>query len=180
MKKLIFLFGFLTLFSCSDEEDTKKSTGGNQITPDSVKNIGTLSFSIDEKGKTAAISGLYYHRILKKYLFSYSDGVQHAGGIYGFFTLNTLQTGVQNWSDIDSSKAIIYSVFTGFDPEFETRYYSVPDSGKTEVVSSDQNEIKGVFSGKILSPGKGSAQTISGSFSVKNKPDSLSFVFGYY
>lgn len=172
---LILLSGILT--ACREEPSSQSETDPPVTPPEETAGPGRLVITVGETTTVETITGVYVHAFTRKTIISYSDGRHAAGGTFGYFVLNTVDTGIQDWKDIDSARSVVYSVLTGFDPGFENRYYCFPATGKTEI-TGQSDSVRGNFAGSLNI--NQNAVPVTGTFSFRNKADTLSLIFGYY
>lgn len=172
---LILLSGLMT--ACREEAASQSETDPPETPPEETAYPGKLTITVGETRTLETITGVYVHAFTRKTIISYSDGRHGAGGTLGYFVLNTVETGIQNWKDIDSARSVVYSVLTGFDPDFENRYYCLPATGKTEI-TGQSDSVRGNFAGSLNINQK--EVPVTGTFSFRNKADTLSLIFGYY
>lgn len=179
-----FLFFPFLLIACSTHpvNSGESDNGGNHHTP---KSLGIVTFTSENQSYSANITSFFYHSVLKTHVIEYRFESGH-DGFYGFLSCNELLEKSTNWTTFgERNDGIIFSKLTGFDPDYEVRYYGVADSGTTIISYLQSDSIKGRFSGKLkarnpISGFPEQIEMVDGKFSLYNKMDTLNLVFTYF
>ncbi len=185
MTKLFSLLSLLFLLHCnsSDSEATKPEDKNN---PDLTEKIysGKIEFSISSEIQKANILSIFYLKSKKNYVLEFVTDDKL--GFAGFLMFDQLKPQSVKWKQMgDSINGFIYEKFTGFDPDYEVRYYGIQDSGFSEITKIQNDTIYGNFSGIVKTSNNlgifpNRIEMVNGTFKVKNRIDTVDFSFGYF
>jgi len=185
MTKLFYLLSLLFLTHCS-ASDSDPIKPDDKIPDDSNQKEypGKIEFSISSDIQKANILSIFYLKQKKNFIIEFVTDDRL--GFAGFLMLNQLKPQSVKWQSMaDSINGFIYEIFTGFDPDYEVRYYGVQDSGFSSITKIQNDTIYGNFSGivkttKNLGVFPNRIEMVNGTFKVKNKIDTLNFSLGYF
>ena len=185
MTKLFYLLSLLFLLHCnsSDSEPTKPEDKKTPEPPE--KNYsGKIEFRISSEIQKADILSIFYLKTKKNYVIEFATDDKL--GFAGFLMFNQLRPKTANWQPMaDSINGFIYEKFTGFDPDYEVRYYGIQDSGFSAITKIENDTIYGHFSGivktsKNLGIFPARLEIVNGTFKTVNRIDTVNYSFGYF
>lgn len=183
MKELFFVLLLILNFSCSPPAATDSEP--NNDNPARKPYNSNVRFQLSGEQFEAEILSVFHHSGLNNDVVEYITS-NDKFGFYGYLTFPDLQIQNKKWELLGHSKTgVIYSKFTGFDPDFEVRYYGIPDSGESKITKVTSDSVYGEFFGHLKSsksiPGfPEKIEIVKGTFQVQNKVDTVGFALGYF